>query len=131
MKKSQILIILALILVILVLFAVLYPPGLATISWDKGTEGDIAGNKIYYGLTKRTADCPPGGYSDKIELKTGIIGDKPFYSVNNLKKGRIYYFSLTSFDQNNNESCFSEEIVKRISYFNNAFRFWKNIIGLK
>jgi hypothetical protein len=131
MKKNQILIILVLILTIIALFAVLYPPGSATLSWDKGTDADFAGNKIYYGEAKRTADCPGGGYPEKVELSAKELGEKPSYTFQNLKKGQTYYFSLTSFDQNNNESCFSEEIVKNISYFYNAYKFWKNMIGLK
>jgi hypothetical protein len=131
MKKNQLLIILVLIVAILALFAILYPPGIATISWDKSTEADIAGYKIYYGLQNRTGNCPQGGYTDKIELKSNDLGEKPTYTFKNLKKSRTYFFSLTSFDKNNNESCFTDEFSKKIAYFDNAWNFWKSKIGLK
>lgn len=86
--------------------------GTATISWNANTEPDLAGYKIYFGSATRTSDCPPGGYPEKIDVGKTEITDKPGYKIENLAKGKTYYFSVTSYDTSGNESCFSPEMRK-------------------
>ncbi len=83
--------------------------GQAQLAWNANTEADLEGYNIYYGTSKRTGDCPPGGYPKKIDA-----GDNTSFTVTNLTNGATYYFSLTSYDQSGNESCFSPELSKTI-----------------
>lgn len=83
--------------------------GKAFLSWNASTESDVSGYRIYYGTSKRTGDCPQGGYAKKID-----VGNKTSYKIENLKPNSIYYFSVTSYDSSGKESCFSEEIQKTI-----------------
>ncbi len=83
--------------------------GKATLSWNASTEADIAEYKIYYGNSKRTGDCPQGGYAKKIDA-----GNKTSYQLENLEEGKVYYFSVTSVNAAGKESCFSEEMSKEI-----------------
>ena len=108
-KKISILYILAVVAIVssTALFPNRVSAGTATISWNANTEPDLAGYKVYYGTSPRTNSCPPGGYYDKID-----IGNATSHTFNNLAKGKIYYFSITSYDKNNNESCFSDEAQK-------------------
>ncbi|MFA6974129.1 MAG: fibronectin type III domain-containing protein [Parcubacteria group bacterium] len=83
--------------------------GTATLTWSANAELDLAGYRIYYGTTKRTAVCPAGGYASKIDA-----GKATSYTVNGLTEGQTYYFSTTSYDTSGNESCFSSEVTKTI-----------------
>ncbi len=83
--------------------------GNAQLSWKANTEADLAGYRIYYGLSSRNSDCPSGGYANKIDA-----GNTTSYSITNLTNGATYYFSLTSYDASGNESCFSSELTKTI-----------------
>ncbi len=115
----------------LVLFSNQALAGTATLSWDVNRDPDLAGYKIYYGTSPRTNDCPPGNYSDKIDVGKTANLEKPSYKIENLADGKTYYFSITSYDVYGNESCFSAEISKtlpraRISLFL-PFSFLKEI----
>src|SRR3989344_2983537 len=108
-----------LIIAFVILFSVFFLTdyalaGSATLSWSANTESDLAGYKIYYGLSSRNNNCPPGGYSEKININKPALSEKPTYTFENLEEGRTYYFSITSYDTSGNESCFSEEINKTI-----------------
>ncbi|MFA6306715.1 MAG: fibronectin type III domain-containing protein [Patescibacteria group bacterium] len=85
--------------------------GSATLSWNPNTEFNLAGYRIYYGPSLRDNNCPPGGYPEKID-----VGKTTDYKLNNLVSGRTYYFSITSYNTANQESCFSEEGKKIISH---------------
>lgn len=78
--------------------------------WNKGSEADLAGYKIHYGTNPRKNNCPDGsGYSDTVDA--GLSSE---YAFQDLELGRTYYFSISSYDLSKNESCFSEEVRKRI-----------------
>ena len=104
------------VLVIIVFSFIKYQPkeDTATLSWVANTETDFAGYKIYYGTSARTDNCPPGGYSDKLDVGKTSTLENPSYQIKNLDTGKTYYFSVTSYDKFNNESCFSEEMSKII-----------------
>ena len=92
--------------------------GSATLSWNQNTEKDLAGYKVYYGASPRTADCPPGGYAKNLNA-----GKNTKFTVTNLAPGQTYYFSVTSVNIAGKESCFSPEMKKTIS----RFEWLKNI----
>lgn len=119
MINKKAIIVLLILIGLLVFFEFLYnkydigdSTGTATLSWSSNTESDLAGYKIYYGTSPRTDSCPPGGYPDKIDVGKTETPEKPTYTIRNLEINKTYYFSITSYDTSNNESCFSEEISK-------------------
>jgi hypothetical protein len=93
--------------------------GQADLSWNPNTEADVAGYRIYYGTSPRTADCPPGGYSDNIDVYKATN-----YKISNLKNGHTYYFSVTSYNNSKKESCFSEEMKKTITVISHLKNFF-------
>lgn len=84
--------------------------GEATLVWNSNTEADLAGYKIYYGISPRSGNCPSGGYPNSVD-----IGRVTTYTLTNLIDGQTYYFSLTAYDNSLNESCFSSEAAKTIA----------------
>lgn len=64
----------------------------AIIEWDANTEADLAGYKIYYSTSPMFPDEP---------ILVGLINS---YTIENLTRGKTYYFSLTAFDTSGNES---------------------------
>ncbi|MFA6382925.1 MAG: fibronectin type III domain-containing protein [Parcubacteria group bacterium] len=123
MKKS-IIILLIILFVGLLLFQALSgkieASGQANLSWNPNTEADVVGYRIYYGTAPRNADCPPGGYTDNIDVKKATN-----YKIENLKNNQTYYFSVTSYDNSKKESCFSEEMKKTISIVSNLKAIFK------
>jgi len=110
------LILIGIIILIIVLFVLSKHPlsGRATLSWNADAEADVAGYKVYYGTNPRTGGCPPGGYTEKVDVKKTDTPQKPTYILKNLAIGKTYYFSVTTYDKSRKESCFSSEIKKRI-----------------
>lgn len=87
--------------------------GTATLSWGSDESGATAGYKVYYGLEKRTDKCPKANYAEVVDAGKGTN-----FTVENLERGKTYYFSTTSYNKENKESCFSDEVSKKIdSYF--------------
>ncbi len=84
--------------------------GTAFLEWNHNKENDLGGYKIYYGTAPRTSSCPPGGYQNKIDIE-----NKTEYNFNNLEKGGIYYFSVSAYNKSGKESCFSQEVAKKIN----------------
>ncbi len=99
--------------------------GQATLSWSQEPdEATIQGYRIYYGTTRRNADCPPGGYGQSID-----VGKKFVYTVNNLEAGKTYYFSVTFYTLSGQESCFSQELEKTVTV--TAWERLKDFFGRK
>ena len=86
----------------------------ATLSWSANNESDLSGYRIYYGASPRIGDCPPAGYTEKVDVGKTASPEKPSYKIENLENGNTYYFSVTSYDTAGNESCFSSEMSKEI-----------------
>ena len=66
--------------------------------WDPNTEPDLAGYKLYYGTA-------PRNYNHTIDL-----GQVNSYQVDNLEDELKYYFAVTAYDIDGNESGFSNEV---------------------
>lgn len=102
------------------------PSGTATLSWSANTESDLAGYKIYYGVSPRASDCPTADYSEILDVEKTATPDKPAYKIENLDTGKTYYFSITSYDISGNESCFSPEMSKNIPKEKILLNFFKS-----
>ena len=72
-----------------------------TIEWIPPSDPDLAGFKIYWGPA-------PGDYREVREVEVASR-----CRVGPLSPGR-YYFSVTAYDTNRNESSFSNEISREI-----------------
>ncbi len=86
-------------------FFLYIPPsiaGEANLSWNQNNESDLAGYKIFVGIT-------PGDYGPPID-----IGNRTAYLVTGLANG-TYYFAVKAYDFSGNLSNFSNEVSKTIS----------------
>jgi hypothetical protein len=90
------------IIVSLAMFALMFCTrsalaGTATVSWNANTESDLAGYKVYYGTSARTASdpktCSLCGYTSVIN-----VGNVLSYVFDNLTDGVTYYFSVSALD---------------------------------
>ena len=75
-----------------------------TLAWDPNVEEDLAGYIVYYGTVSRDYDYDVD------------IGEETSCTISGLEEGIKYYFAVTAYDNEGNESQFSEEI----SYPNTA-----------
>jgi fibronectin type 3 domain-containing protein len=73
--------------------------GTVTLAWDANTESDLAGYKIHYGIAS-------GSYSTTIDVEKVTQ-----YTVPDLIPGTTYYFAATAYDNDQNESAYSIELV--------------------
>src|SRR3989442_5140630 len=73
------------------------------LAWDANTDPDLAGYKLYYGLSS-------GSYQSSVD-----VGNLTSYTLSGLLDGRIYYFAATAYNLNLNESGFSNEVSKAIA----------------
>ena len=74
-----------------------------TLAWDANTEPDLAGYKIYYGTTSRK-------YGEPIDVKNVTE-----VTLTGFDAGVTYYFAATAYDDDDNESAYSEELVHKFS----------------
>lgn len=81
--------------------------GTATVSWNPNTESDLAGYKVYYGTASST-------YAQVEDVDLTTAGSDPEYTLTNLTDGQTYYFAVTAYDLNGNESIPSSEVSKLI-----------------
>jgi hypothetical protein len=70
-----------------------------SLAWDANSEPHLAGYNIYYGTAS-------GEYSHRIN-----VGNTTEYTVAGLDDGGTYYLAATAYDQDGNESDYSEELV--------------------
>jgi hypothetical protein len=69
------------------------------LTWDPNSETDLAGYKIYWGLSS-------GNYSQNVD-----VGNVTIYTIPNLSDGQTYYFAATAYSTAGRESGFSNEVV--------------------
>src|SRR3569832_766819 len=81
-------------------FLFIYAPasfaGDAILTWNKNTELDVAGYKVYYGTASRL-------YTASVNA-----GNQTTYTVTGLGN-QTYYFAVTAYDLSGNESTYSDE----------------------
>lgn len=68
-----------------------------TLGWNPNSESDLAGYKLYVGNRS-------GSYGAPI-----TVGNTTTYTLPNLTVGTTYFFALTAYDINGNESVYSNE----------------------
>src|SRR3989441_24250 len=73
------------------------------LAWDANTDPDLAGYKLYYGLSS-------GSYQSSVD-----VGNVTSYTLSGLLDGRIYYFAATAYNLSLAESGFSNEVSKAIA----------------
>jgi fibronectin type 3 domain-containing protein len=74
-----------------------------TLAWDANTESDLAGYNIYYGTAS-------GNYSHSID-----VGNITHYTLTDLEDDVTYYLAATAYDEDENESAYSVELVHTTS----------------
>lgn len=75
------------------------------ITWDKNTEADLAGYKVYR-CEKSVANGDTSAYAVVIDKKNTIAS----FEWKNLQLGKTYYMAVTAYDNSGNESGFSNEV---------------------
>ena len=70
-----------------------------TLEWDPNIDEDLAGYIVYYGIDSRN-------YKYEVD-----IGDITSCTISGLAEGEKYYFAVTAYDDEGNESAYSREIV--------------------
>ena len=81
-------------------------PATATLSWVASSDSSVTGYRIYYGNASRTYNQPMGSGVNAGKVTT--------FTVSNLQRGPVYYFSVTAVDASGNESAYSNEVMKMI-----------------
>ena len=79
----------------------------AALSWDANSESDLAGYKIYYGVQS-------GNLMTVVDVGLTATPTTPQYIVTVPVAGTTYYFAVTAYDLNGNESGASNEASKGI-----------------
>lgn len=74
----------------------------ATLTWAANTESDLAGYNVYVGTAS-------GAYGPPVNV--GVVTS---HTVGNLQLGTTYYFAVTAYDVNGNESVRSSEVSKSL-----------------
>lgn len=73
-----------------------------TLAWDANAEPDLAGYILYYGTASRN-------YPNSVD-----VGNTNSHELTNLTAGQTYYFAVTAYDSQGNESAYSNEISHTI-----------------
>ncbi len=71
--------------------------GDVSLAWDPSPSPNVAGYKLYVGNSSRNYGTPV------------MVGNQTTYTVTGLLRG-TYYFAVTAFDANGNESDYSNEV---------------------
>jgi hypothetical protein len=79
--------------------------GQITLDWDKSTEADVVGYKIYYGTAIRN-------YTQSIKITSPNITTA---TIVNLSEGQKYYFAATAYNTELIESDYSAEVFAIIN----------------
>ena len=75
-----------------------------TIAWDRNTEPDLGGYTIYYA---KHSPGPPYDFIGDLPLSSFPNSIHPSTQVTNLENGVEYFFAVTAYDTDGNESTFS------------------------
>lgn len=97
---------LALVFVLAMASSAFAAGGKAVLSWDANHEADLAGYKVYYGTASRS-------YGPAIDVGKTATPLAPSYSIS-LPNDGTYFFAVTAYDTQGNESALSAEVSKTI-----------------
>lgn len=78
--------------------------GSVTFQWDPSTDTDLAGYRVYRSTTSGSFGAPIATLS----------ASATSYQATNLQKGLEYFFVVSAFDINGNESPFSNQVSRVI-----------------
>jgi hypothetical protein len=81
-----------------------------TLAWDPNQEPDLDGYAVYY---TKYSPGPPYDYAGDIALSELADPNAPAVTLTDLEKHIDYYFALTAYDAEGNESSFSQELCVR------------------
>ena len=81
-----------------------------TLAWDPNQEADLDGYAVYY---SKHSPGPPYDYAGDIALDEFEDPSAPAVTLSDLEKHVDYYFALTAYDAEGNESSFSQELCVR------------------
>jgi hypothetical protein len=106
-------------LIILAIAIAFFAPGIVsaaevTLAWDANTETDLAGYNIYYDISSGPPYYGTGadqGDSPITVLREDLDEEQyPEFTITGLEDDQDYYFALTAFDSDGNESDYSNEV---------------------
>jgi hypothetical protein len=69
-----------------------------TLEWDASSEADVVGYKLHYGTSSRNYDT------------TMDVGNYTSVTIGNLDGNQNYFFAVTAYDADGNESVYSDEL---------------------
>jgi hypothetical protein len=95
-------------LLISVLTLVAFAQSSVTLAWDPVADDTVAGYRLYEGVVSRT-------YTNSIDVRNVTTA-----TVSNLAWGTTYYFAITAYDTNGQESAFSDEISFAVPFPTNT-----------
>jgi hypothetical protein len=78
-----------------------------TLAWDPNIEPDLSGYTVYYAVG---APGPPYDYAGDLPLDQLPDPDNPQVTLTDLDQYESYYFALTAYDSEGNESSFSTSL---------------------
>ena len=86
-----------------------------TLRWDKNTETDLAGYKLYYKADSSGSPYDGTGAdqgASPVDIPLGVLGDpdNPEFTITDLDAGHVYFLVLTAYDTEDNESGYSNEV---------------------
>jgi hypothetical protein len=79
-----------------------------TLGWNPNSEPSVTGYKLYYGESSRT-------YTVVTD-----VGNQTSYTCTELQEGTSYFFAVTAYDANNNESDYSVELPYLVPVANHS-----------
>ena len=68
-----------------------------TFAWDANTEPDLAGYKVHWGLSSTIP------FTDEVD-----VGNVLTHQLTDLVEGTTYFFAVTAYDTEGNESAYSD-----------------------
>lgn len=78
--------------------------GSVTLQWDPGADADLAGYRVYRSTTSQSYGAP---------IAT-LPASTTSFQATNLSKGETYFFVVSAYDGNGNESPFSNEVSRTV-----------------
>ena len=81
--------------------------GTATLAWDPVTDQNLQGYRVYYGTFS-------GKYFQSPGQGLSVGNGATTYQLTGLSTGATYYFAVTAYDLQGDESAYSNEVLKVI-----------------